>query len=56
MPLPPGANVPREGGRVSRAPVIASAAKQSRASRKTMDCFVADAPRNDGELFEMLNP
>jgi hypothetical protein len=28
--------------------VIASEAKQSSATRKELDCFVASAPRNDG--------
>ncbi len=30
-------------------PVIASEAKQSRATREALDCFVADAPRNDDD-------
>jgi len=31
--------------------VNASEAKQSRAKRKTLDCFVACAPRNDAGLI-----
>ena len=31
-----------------KTPVIASAAKQSIATAKILDCFVAYAPRNDG--------
>jgi hypothetical protein len=34
---------------VERGSVIASAAKQSSASLAALDCFVAFAPRNDGE-------
>src|SRR3954451_21336329 len=33
--------------------VIASEAKQSRGSKQELDCFVARAPRNDGEMFVM---
>jgi|GEM_PF-6556185 len=33
---------------VERLSVIASAATQSSATRATLDCFVASAPRNDG--------
>src|SRR5258707_15449392 len=32
-----------------KTPVIASAAKQSRGTNEIPDCFVAYAPRNDGE-------
>jgi hypothetical protein len=35
--------------------VIASEAKQSRASYAALDCFVAFAPRNDGKIRLNLN-
>src|SRR4051812_36958045 len=35
--------------------VIASEAKQSRGSKQELDCFVARAPRNDGEMFVMTS-
>ena len=38
-----------EGVSIDLAPVIASEAKQSRSSEQELDCFVARAPRNDGE-------
>jgi hypothetical protein len=55
--FPPGANVPREGGRVSLASLSLRAQRSNPEffRGKALDCFVADAPRNDGELFEMLN-
>jgi len=40
---------------IARAAVIASEAKQSISPRKrSMDCFVAFAPRNDGGLVTWL--
>jgi hypothetical protein len=35
--------------------VIASAARQSRASLTALDCFVAFAPRNDGAIVPDRN-
>src|SRR5256885_1610878 len=43
-------------GRRKPHPVIASEAKQSRGHKESLDCFVARAPRNDGERTAETSP